>query len=75
DTRIDHGLLDFLSVADVMVHECNGANVVHTNPDQLKWWLDRSGYNGRLYTCHFADESIPLSAGLEPLRENTFIDI
>lgn len=75
DTRLDKGLLDFMSVADVMVHECNGSNEVHTSPAQLKWWLERSGYNGRLYTCHFSDESIPRSAGLEPLSENTFIDI
>jgi ribonuclease BN (tRNA processing enzyme) len=75
ETRISRPLLDFLSKADVMIHECTGTNQVHTKPEELRQWLDSSDYSGTLYTCHFSDDCKPKEHGLTPLEEMTFIDV
>lgn len=75
DTRFDSTLIGFLSKADVLLHECDGKDFVHTTPENLIGWLARSRYDGRLYVCHFPDSRAVQDAGLTPLEENTFIDI
>ena len=75
DTRFDADLVGFLSEADVMIHDCDGNSAVHTSPEQLRAWLDSSGYDGRLYVCHLADSFKPEDHGLTPLPENDFIDV
>jgi phosphoribosyl 1,2-cyclic phosphodiesterase len=75
DTRFDAELAHFLSEAEVMIHDCDGSNAVHTSPDQLKEWLESSGYDGRLYVCHLDDSVKPEDHGLTPLPENDFIDV
>jgi ribonuclease BN (tRNA processing enzyme) len=81
DTCFSEPLAEFLHKSDVLVHECDGSSVVHTTPEQLAGWRDRSGYSGRLYVCHFADAACFTAderirkLGLVPLPENSFIDI
>jgi ribonuclease BN (tRNA processing enzyme) len=75
DTRFNMGLADFMSRADVMIHECDGSNAVHTTPDDLRKWLDFSRYAGRLYVCHMDDAVHPEDDGLTPVEEFDFIDV
>ena len=76
DTKFASDLAYRLSTAQVMIHECDGSEAVHTSAPQLSGWLKNSGYDGRLYVCHLDDEkSRPEENGLVPLKENTFIDV
>ncbi|MFC1742204.1 MBL fold metallo-hydrolase [Nanoarchaeota archaeon] len=75
DTCFNSRLLDRLSLADVIAHDCDGTDVIHTAAAELAEWKERSGYTGRLYACHFPDEVVPIQVGLTPMKENYFIDI
>jgi ribonuclease BN (tRNA processing enzyme) len=76
DTKFATDLIYRLSDADVLIHECDGTEVIHTSALQLSGWLSRSGYKGRLYVCHLDDKkSRAEECGLTALRENTFIDV
>jgi len=75
DTRFCPSLLNFLSHADLLIHECDGGNVIHTTPEELSGWKKESGYNGKLYVCHIRDEDKSSEYGLTPLVDNIFVDV
>ncbi len=76
DTKFDNILMEHMSSADVIVHECDASNFIHTSPVELARWADNNPAAAeKLYVCHFPDPGIPRGYGLRPLEENTFIDI
>jgi ribonuclease BN (tRNA processing enzyme) len=75
DTRFNPILLNFLKQADVMIHECDGSNCLHTMPQHLAYWLKTEDYQGQLRVCHIRDEDKSAEHGLTPLTENSFIDV
>jgi len=76
DTRFDSNLIEELSHADLIVHECDVNGFVHTTPDDLvRWAGNNPEAASRLYVCHYPAANIPLERGLRPLEVPGFIDV
>jgi ribonuclease BN (tRNA processing enzyme) len=75
DTKFSPRLLSFLSPADLLIHECDGGNVIHTTPAELATWRKETNYRGELKVCHIRDNDKSAEYGLTPLVDNIFVDV
>lgn len=72
DTAFDPGLIDWLSSADLIVHEAGGG-FLHTKVDELLGLPEPLRHKLRL--IHYSDEFDVAASALEPLREGRLYDV
>jgi ribonuclease BN (tRNA processing enzyme) len=66
DTAFDPGLIEWLSAADLIIHE-TGPGPLHTPPEKLL--ALPQGLRSRMRVVHYPDDFDPVTAGIEPLHQ------